>query len=92
METRFTEFKNEILKRAKEASVCKPEYGRAYKSESFAELMQVIKDNFGFAVRNGVIEPVIIENYKDEFNTNQIYCNVDCSTGYLLVSNATVEA
>ena len=93
METRFTEFKNEILIREKEANACRLEYGRAYKSETFIELMQVIKDNFEFATRNKVIEPIIIEAYKDEFNANGIYCNVDCTSGFLLVcGSATVRA
>ena len=92
MEIRFNEFKEEILKRAKEASACRAEYGRAYASETFAELIQVIKDNFWFAVGGKVIEPTIIETYKDEFSANQIFFNVNCSSGYLLVGNATVKA
>ncbi|WP_294554011.1 hypothetical protein, partial [uncultured Bacteroides sp.] len=92
MESKFNQFKEEILKRAKRADACKPEYSRAYKSESFAELIQVIKDNFNFAVSGKVIEPVSIEAYKDEFNANDVWCNVDCSSGFLLCGNATVEA
>jgi hypothetical protein len=55
--------------------------------------MTVIKDNFGFAVVNKVIDPSLIEAHKDEFTANQIYCNVDVATGFLLASgNATVRA
>lgn len=92
MEPKFNQFKEEILKRAKAADACKPEYSRAYKSETFAELIQVIKDNFNFAVSGKVIEPTIIETYKEEFNSNDVWCNVDCSSGLLLCDNATVEA
>lgn len=92
METRFNEFKEEILKRTKEANACRPEYGREYRSKTFTELMQVIKDNFQFAASGKIIEPTIIEAYKEEFNANMIWCNIDCSTGYLLVDSATVEA
>ena len=92
MEPKFNQFKEEILKRAKHADACKPEYSRAYKSETFAELIQVIKDNFNFAVSGKVIEPTIIEAYKDEFNSNDVWCNVDCYSGFLLCDNATVKA
>ena len=93
MESKFNQFKEEILKRAKQADACKPEYARAYKSETFAELIQVIKDNFNFAVSGKVIEPNIIEEYKDEFNTNDVWCNVERSSGFVLAyDNATVKA
>ena len=89
----FNDFKNEILRRAKEASACSGEYRRAYQSNDYSELMQVIKDNFDFAVRCKVIDPSLIETYKDQFTANQIYCNVDVTAGFLLASgNATVEA
>lgn len=98
---RFNDFKNEILKRAKEADVCNGEYRRAYQSNDYSELMQVIKDNFDFAVRRKVIDPSLIETYKDQFTANRIYCNVDVTAGFLLAwgdatvkawGNATVEA
>ena len=89
----FNDFKNEILRRAKEADACSGEYRRAYQSNDYSELMQVIKDNFDFAVRRKVIDPSLIETYKDQFTANQIYCNVDVTAGFLLASdNATVEA
>jgi hypothetical protein len=89
----FKEFKNEILRRAKEANACTEQYRRAYKSNDFSELMRVIKDNFNFAVRCKVIDAPLIETCKDEFNENKIYCNVDVSEGFLLASgSATVKA
>ncbi|MCC8089134.1 MAG: hypothetical protein LIO79_07715 [Rikenellaceae bacterium] len=89
----FNDFKNEILRRAKEADACSGEYRRAYQSNDYSELMQVIKDNFDFAVRRKVIDPSLIESYKDQFTANQIYCNVDVTAGFLLASgNATVRA
>ena len=90
---RFNDFKNEILKRAKEADVCNGEYRRAYQSNDYSELMQVIKDNFDFAVRRKVIDPSLIETYKDQFTANRIYCNVDVTAGFLLAwGDATVKA
>jgi hypothetical protein len=89
----FNKLKNEILRRAKEARACTAEYQRAYQSNDCVELMQVIKDNFHFAVNNKVIDPSLIESCKDQFNANGIYCNVDVSDGFLLASgNATVRA
>ena len=92
MEANFKEFKEEILKRAKAADACTPEYKRAYKSKSFEELLQVIKDNFDFAVRRKVIDIDLIKLYEPEFYKSKIYGNVDVSEGYLLVDNTTVEA
>ena len=93
METNFLEFKEEILKRAKAANACVGEYKRAYSSESFSELMQVIKDNFNFACFKEVIDSELIKLYENQFNENKIYCNVDVSKGFLLAcDNATVEA
>jgi len=93
MNETFEKFKAEILRRAKETGACKDEYKRACQSGDFRDLMQVIKDNFHFAVNRKVIDPSLIETYKEEFNANQIYCNVNVSGGFLLVSgNATVRA
>lgn len=59
----FQKFKNEILRRAKAAHACSGQYGRAYKSENFAEIITVIKDNFDFAVDKKVIDGELIELY-----------------------------
>ena len=89
----FNDFKNEILRRAKEANACTNEYRRAYQSNDFGELMQVIKDNFNFVVQHKIIDQSLIESYKDQFTANQIYCNVDVTAGFLLAcGNATVRA
>ena len=89
----FEEFKAEILRRAKESGACTSEYRRACQSNDYGKLMQVIKDNFNFAVTKKVIEPSLIETYKDQFTANQIYCNRDVNTGFLLAwGNAAVKA
>ncbi|MCL2652086.1 MAG: hypothetical protein FWD60_13825 [Candidatus Azobacteroides sp.] len=88
METNFLEFKKEILKRAKTANACVIEYKRAYYSESFSELMQVIKENFDFACFKKVIDSELIKLYENQFNENKIYCNVDISEGFLLASGS----
>ena len=93
METNFLEFKEEILKRAKAANSCICEYKRAYSSQSFSELMQVIKDNFDFACFKKVIDSELIKLYENQFNENKIYCNIDISEGFLLAcDSATVKA
>ena len=88
----FEAIKAEILKRAKEHHACTEQYGRAYKSENLAELMQVIKDNFNWARHNDVVTPDIIEQYREDFAVNDIYLNVDVNRGFLICDNATVEA
>jgi Tfp pilus assembly major pilin PilA len=93
METKFEEFKAEILRRAKAAGACTDEYRRARKAKDFGELMQVIKDNFGFAVRNNVINADLVERYSEPFSENGVHLNVDCESGFLFVTGTnTVRA
>ena len=91
-ETNFNEIKAEILKRAKAARACTAEYERAYKSENISELLAVVKDNFWWAVNNSVLTIDLIERFKNEFSANEIYANESVSAGYVIASNATVEA
>ena len=92
-EQSFQPFKDEILKRAKECKACESEYKKAYRSETFKELMQVIKDNFIYAAENNIIDAGLIETYKEQFNKNLIFCNEDAERGYLLAcGSATVKA
>lgn len=92
METNFNEIKQEILCRAKKANACKPEYSRVCVAGNLFELSQVIKDNFDWACIQGVLTVDLIEQYKEDFSANDIYANQDIKSGYLLCSNATVEA
>ena len=55
---KFNQFKSEILKRAKEVSACVTLYQRAYKSENFDQLFQIIKDNYFYCCNNKIIDPV----------------------------------
>lgn len=90
---KFIDLKNEIVARAKTAKACSDEYKRAIQSNSYSELMTVIKDNFNFAVKNKVIDKDLIESWKEHFNANKIYCNENVSNGYLLAyGDSTVEA
>ena len=89
----FETFKQEILRRAKNANACVPEYRKAYSAIDFASLIEIIKNNFYWACSNGVIDSNIIKDYEEEFNAEKVYCNVDTSAGYLLASgSATVRA
>ena len=92
MESNFNEIKQEILRRAKKANACKPEYRRVYVAKNLSELLQVIKDNFYWACVYGVLTVDLIERYKEDFSANDIYANQNAKSGYLLCSNATVEA
>ena len=90
---RFEELKKIILERAREAQACREQYGRAYMAESFQQLMEVVRDNFYWAVNNSVIDGDLIDTYQDEFNAGRIWHNEDVTEGFLLASgNATVRA
>ena len=89
----FEELKAEILRRARAAEACREQYGRAYASESIAELLTVVKDNFNWAYRHKVIDIPLIEKYRRAFAANDIRANEDAPSGYLLADgSATVEA
>lgn len=88
----FSEIKQEILDRARRAEACRPEYGRAYAAETLGDLCTVIKDNFNWCCRNGVIDAPLLEKYKEDFAACDIYVNTDAERGFLLCDNATVEA
>ena len=89
----FSEIKQEILDRARRAEACRPEYGRAYAAEGMQGLCTVIKDNFNWCCRNGVIDAPLLEKYKEDFAGNEIYVNTDAERGFLLCDgNATVRA
>ena len=88
----FPEIKQEILRRAHEARACKGQYGRACKSETMAELCQVIKDNFWWACNHKVIDCELLEKYKEAFAEHDIFVNVSVERGYLLCGSATVKA
>ena len=88
----FSELKEEILRRAKEASACREQYGRAYKAESMSELCAVLKDNFWWAVHNSVLDIPLLEKYREGFAEHDIFVNVSVEKGFLLCDNATVKA
>ena len=89
----FEELKAEILRRAREAEACRKQYGRAYTSESIAELLTVVKDNFDWAYQHKVIDVQLIEKYREAFAVHDIRANVDAHSGYLLADgSATVRA
>ena len=90
---RFEELKKIILERARAAGACREQYGRAYKAESLADLMAVVRDNFYWAVSNSVIDGELIDTYKSEFNEGRIWHNENTTDGCLLASgSATVRA
>ena len=90
---RFEEFKDIILNKAKEESACKGQYQRALKSGTFEDLISIIKDNFQWSINHKIIDPILIKEYKQEFNGNGIWCNENICNGFLLATgNAIVEA
>ena len=90
---RFEEFKDIILERARLAEACREQYGRAYRAEDFPQLMEVIRDNFRWAVTHKVVDGDLIDAYREEFAAGKIWHNEDVRDGYLLATgNSTVEA
>ena len=61
------------------------------KANTLTELMQVIKDNFSWACGKFVVAPSLIEEYREEFTSNNIYLNTDVKDGYLLCDSVTVD-
>ena len=90
---RFEKFKDIILNKAKEESACKGQYQRALKSGTFEDLISIIKDNFQWSINHKIIDPILIKEYKQEFNGNGIWCNENICNGFLLATgNAIVRA
>ena len=89
---KFNEIKDGIISRAREAFACRKEFRRAYKSETLAELMQVVKDNFEWAYENKVITSSFIKEYEEEFAKNNIWLNRDVINGHLLCVDSSVKA
>ena len=90
---RFLELKQELLNRAHKANACKEQYSRACGAQTLEELMDVVKDNFIWAVNNGVLDGEFIDKWSVEFNDSEIWHNQSVSSGYLIAyGNATVEA
>ena len=88
---KFNQFKSEILKRAKEVNACITQYQRAYKSENFDQLFQVIKDNFFYCCNTKIIDPDLIESVKEEAKECGIYHNESATNAYILGSdNCTI--
>ena len=88
----FSKIKQEILDRARRAEACRHEYGRAYAAGDMQGLCTVIKDNFSWCCRNGVIDTGLLEKYKEDFAACDIYVNTDAERGFLLCGSATVKA
>lgn len=91
MEPKFYLFKREIQKRIEAIMPYNDEAIKVNKSETFKELMEVIKDNFSIFCGEKIIDTYIIENYKKEFNDNDIRSNENSSSGFLLLSDCNIE-
>ena len=89
---KFEQFKTEILARAKAANACTEQYSRALHAETLDALLDVVRDNFGWAVNAGVLTGEFIDEWKDEFATGRIWHNCNVENGYLLATEGRVEA
>ena len=92
-DSRFRVLKEELLERAHKADACREQYSRAYGAQTLEELMDVVKDNFFWAVNNKVLDGEFIDKWRVEFNDSEIWHNQSVSRGYLIATgNATVRA
>ena len=73
-EETFLKIKEQAINLCKEKSACKSETTRVINSNSFAELCTVIKDNFNWCCDNGLLTAEIIDQQKEDFAENKIFC------------------
>jgi hypothetical protein len=71
----FQDAKRELLELAKAADACSEEYKKAYKSETTAELLAVVKRNANWCLNNNVISVELLEEWfgVGVLNENYIY-------------------
>ena len=91
METRIDLFRKEIQKRMETTIQYNDEVTKINNSETIKELMNVIKENFSIFCGEKIIDTSIIENFKKEFNDNDIRCNENSNSGFLLLSDCNIE-
>lgn len=88
---RFEELKSLLLERAKERGACVSEYIKAYKAECIDDLMAVVRRNFGFCVKGGIIDFTIVYSFKEEFSKGSIFVNEDTDHGFCLIDDNDVN-
>ena len=59
----FKEFKDFIKNQGKKANACEEQYKRVLASETFEELLQVIKDNYNWCYSNNIFTKEELMNY-----------------------------
>jgi len=84
----FKEFKNEVLKKAKECGACSCQYQRAEKSETIEELIEVIKDNLDYVRNHQIVTADMGKGYErpELFNVGKensgLFNSGDRNSGY----------
>ena len=89
----FTEIKQVIIDRAKNADACADQFRRAAKAETMPELLKVITNNFQWCCGNKIIDIELLSKIEVPIlDEARLYFNRDVSDGYCLVVDATVRA
>ena len=89
----FTEIKQVIIDRAKNADACADQFRRAVEAETMPELLKVITDNFTWCCGYKIIDIELLSNIEVPLlDEAKLYFNRDVSEGYCLVVDATVQA
>ena len=89
----FTEIKQVIIDRAKNADACADQFRRAVEAETMPELLKVITDNFTWCCDHKIIDIELLSKIEVPLlDEARLYFNRDVSDGYCLVLDAEVRA
>lgn len=82
----FQSLKNELLKNVAEVGAYGFGFNPISESKDIYNLMNVVKTDFRYLCDNDIITECIINEYKEIFNSHDIFCNESRESGYLLVT------
>ena len=89
----FTEIKQVIIDRAKNADACADQFRRAVEAETIPELLKVITNNFDWCCGHKIIDIELLSKIEVPLlDEARLYFNRDVSEGYCLVVDAEVWA
>ena len=92
METKFKIFKEEIIKRCKKHSACKPEFKRVLESENFEQITKVLTDNFNWSCNNGILDAELIEPLNEVLLPFNLCANISEGTNVFIILSGSSSA
>jgi len=82
----FKELKKNLLERLGNDKLL---HNYAFNCTSIEEILNIVKENFNYFSSKKIIDTDFINEYKDIFNSEKIYANVDVTDGFLLVDGSS---